>query len=263
MVATHSLSFDAWLDCSATGQYVRDWQQRHYDEVVDKIFGYHALHIGVATIEALRTSRIQGAWRVGVETPETWPADARSVSTQTHEHTQPGSSRQPSPPALYAAPEALPFGADQFDLIVMPHGLEACHQPHAALREATRVLRPEGQLIVSGFNPARFWLASRPSRSQTQLGKPIGYLRLRDWLHLLNFEVEQVWFGCHIPPFTKQQWYERLAWIDRLAEDRLPLCGSTYFLTATKKVQGVRMLEAGWKPLRAKATRAAAVNRAP
>ena len=39
------------------------------------------------------------------------------------------------------------------DLIVMPHALEFTDDPHLMLREAWRVIRPEGQIVISGFNP--------------------------------------------------------------------------------------------------------------
>lgn len=230
-------TFAQWLHDSAAGRYVSAWQQRHYDQAVQDLFGYYALHIGTPAIAALRSSRIQHAWHMqeGAE-----PAYATAT---------PASAHAPRP-TLIAAAEALPFAADQFDLIAMPHALEISHQPHAALREATRVLRPEGRLIVSGFNPARpLGLRPRLPRAQpgAQLGASIGYLRLRDWLHLMGYEVQACHFGCHLPRLQNAKWYERLGWIDRLSHDRLPLLGGVYFLVAVKKVHGCRLLETHWR----------------
>lgn len=217
------IAFNDWLCESAAGHYVSSWQQQRYDEAVTDFFGYYALEIGAAPIKALQSSRIQHKWHVGDINP-------------------PSKTDQ-----LCAAAEALPFQDEQFDLVVMPHGLELSHQPHAALREACRVLRPEGRLIISGFNPARLIGNARPAMGCEQLGKPIGFLRLRDWLHLLSLEVEDTAFGCYLPGFKNGQWYARMAWLDRLAAKPTPYLGSLYSLVATKRVHSAHILAPNWK----------------
>ncbi|PAT43264.1 class I SAM-dependent methyltransferase [Vandammella animalimorsus] len=217
--------FDEWLQTSAAGLYVRQWQQRHYAHAVQDVFGYYALHIGVASIAALQTSRIAHTWRLAPQ----WPGGDAAAD-------------------LYAAPEALPFADNQLDLIVMPHGLELSCQPHAVLREATRTLRPEGRLIISGFNPARLLLGARAPRRVQPASAAIGHQRLRDWLTLLGLELQKQFFGCHIPNGHRPQWYERLAWIDRWLQDRLPVFSGVYFIVAVKKVHGARLIGPQWRP---------------
>ncbi len=62
----------------------------------------------------------------------------------------------------------LPFEAQSVDLLVMPHTLEFARDPHRLLREAERVLVPEGQLIILGFNSLSLWGARQ------SLGKVAG-----------------------------------------------------------------------------------------
>lgn len=216
-------AFNDWLCHSAGGQYVNSWQQQQYDKAVSDFFGYYALKIGAAPIQALQSSRIQHQWQLGDQCPP-----------RPSEH-------------LCAAAEALPFESEQFDLLVMPHALELSHQPHAALREACRVLRPEGRLIITGFNPARLIASVRPRLPTQQLGKPIGFLRLRDWLHLLNLEVQDTAFGCYLPGFKNSQWYARMGWFDRLAATPMPYLGGMYCLVVSKRVHGATILAPNWK----------------
>jgi hypothetical protein len=44
----------------------------------------------------------------------------------------------------------------------------------------------------------------------------IGYWRLRDWLRLLNFELEVGRMGCYRPPLSTQRWLDRYAWMERV-----------------------------------------------
>jgi ubiquinone/menaquinone biosynthesis C-methylase UbiE len=69
---------------------------------------------------------------------------------------------------------------------VLPHTLEFTRDPHHRLREAHRVLRAEGRLLVLGLNPASLW-ASAPKAPERpafcrRSGEFLGYWRLRDWL---------------------------------------------------------------------------------
>ena len=132
------------------------------------------------------------------------------------------------PPAdIIADPHGLPFGENAVDLIVMPHALEFTDDPHLMLREAYRVIRPEGQIVLSGFNPFSLYGAKRYfGRAQTPPwnGNFIALYRLKDWLTLLGFDVVGGRLDGYAPPFRNEKWLQpmRVLRVDRrsLVADR-------------------------------------------
>jgi hypothetical protein len=138
------------------------------------------------------------------------------------------------------------------------------------LREVERVLVPEGRVAISGLNPASLWgLRQRRGQYYQRLGYDdlflprssefIGHWRLRDWLRLLNFEVESARFGCYRPALKSQKWLDRFDWMDSAGERWWPIFGAVYFLLAVKRVRGVRLLEPGWRARKTPAAAPAAV----
>ena len=60
----------------------------------------------------------------------------------------PDAQRSPGITPVRARAEALPFAAESFDAVLFSHVLHHLEDPRAALREAARVLAPEGTLFV-------------------------------------------------------------------------------------------------------------------
>ena len=114
----------AWF-ATPLGRYLLEREQAYFDRTLSDIFGYHALQIGLPEYPLLRGSRITTRLTVDLEEPAQVLAD----------------------------PHWLPFAENGVDLIILPHVLEFTDQPHQLLREVHRVIRPEGQLIIAGFNP--------------------------------------------------------------------------------------------------------------
>jgi SAM-dependent methyltransferase len=170
---------------------------------------------------------------------------------------------------LHCDPEALPFPEQSLDLVLLPHTLERAVDPHLALAEVARVLRPEGRVVIVGLNPTSAWaLRQRGGRMRQGMGLKrsplflppegefIGYWRARDWLRLLGFEIEHGQFGCWRLPVQSPTWLERLAWMDRLGEHWWPVLGASYIMVAVKRVPGMRLV--GLKRRALKGQRAAA-----
>src|SRR5260370_36319207 len=84
---------------------------------------------------------------------------------------------------------------------------------------------PEGQMVISGFNPACLWrlrqIFSFKKESPWE-AKFIGLLRLREWLRVLGFELNGGKFGCYAPPFRQRLWLERLALLGKARPPRVP-----------------------------------------
>jgi SAM-dependent methyltransferase len=230
-----------WFE-SPPGRYLLGWEQGRYDEAVADLFGYHALQLGMPPLQGLRANRIAYQW-LALD-GASWP--------------------QAAGPALWADPVALPFPENSLDLVLLPHTLELSCDPHAALREVARVLVPEGRVVISGFNATSLWgLRQRRARLYRRLGRGapylpdagefIGYWRLRDWLRLLNFEVETASFGCYRPAVRSSQWLERFRWMDALGSRWWPILGAAYFVVAVKRVHGMRLLEPAWRTARQRA----------
>ncbi len=251
---------------TARGHYVLEWERQQLDQVVADIFGFHALQLGLPALNALRTNRMPHRW-LACETQ----VDA-GVSTQVQCDPADGSMASADGQAAEGAHaaalvcdfSALPFPANSLDLVVLPHTLELHPDPHATLREVERVLVPEGRVVICGINPVSLWgLRQRRAYLYRHLGfgewylpcegEFIGYWRLRDWLRLLSFEVESGRFGCYRPAVSDARWLERFQWMDHAGARWWPIFGAVYFLVATKRVRGMRLLGPAWKTSKARA----------
>jgi SAM-dependent methyltransferase len=245
-----------WLK-TPPGQYLLDWEKAQLERVVADIFGYHALQLGLPDLNALQASRIPHRWVASPYLSSGYDDLAiNNIATQAINTPARGENieiKEDVKIAFYAEFEALPFAENSLDLLILPHSLELSPDPHATLREAERVLMPEGKLIICGFNPLSLW-GFKQKRSHLykrlnfgdlylpEAGEFIGYRRLRDWLRLLNFDVEPGHFGCYRPAVRSAGMLQRFAWIDKLGEQYWPIFGAVYFVVAVKRVRGMRMI---------------------
>lgn len=245
-----------WLT-TARGAYALEWEQRHLDTAVVDLFGFHALQLGLPELQALRANRMPHRW-VATERADT--NDAMHARAPSLLGEPAGKSDDKASPraavALHCDFDALPFDSNSLDLIVLPHALEHARDPHLALREVERVLVPEGRVVIVGFNPTSLWgLRQQFGRWRRRLapGTPRGlflpdggdllrYRRLRDWLRLLSFEVEDGRFGCYRMPVGSAKWLDRFEWMERVGERWWPVFGAVYFVVAVKRVRGMRLV---------------------
>ncbi|GAA4004342.1 methyltransferase domain-containing protein [Comamonas faecalis] len=235
---------------SPPGSYLLAWEQERFDELVADLFGYHALQLGLPALQGLRANRMPHRWL------------AQNAAAPLQQGT-----------ALLLDAQALPFGEASLDLVLMPHTLETSGAPHAALREAARVLVPQGRVVISGFNPWSLWgLRQRRGQLYQRLGAGVQPFlpdalqlitpgRVRDWLQLLDFEVESVSFGCFRPAVRSAPWLQHWAWMDDTGPRWWPVLGAAYVVVAVKRVLGMHLLQPAWRAQRQKAQASVPVAR--
>jgi SAM-dependent methyltransferase len=220
-------SFSQWCT-TPLGRHVLDWELQQFDNAVEDVFGFRAVQVGLPELDFLRANRISFRFSLALE------AGA----------------------ALAADPQQLPLASQSLDLVVLPHMLESHLDAHHVLREAERVLRPEGQVVISGFNSLSLW-GLRRKFSGRRAGSPwdarfIGLLRLKEWLQLLGFELNGGRFGCYAPPFAQARWHERFAFMEKAGARWWPILGGVYVVRAVKRVHGMRLITPAWRKERAR-----------
>jgi len=221
--------FIDWLETPA-GNYIKRWEQQKISRLVSNVFGFRAIQIGLPSWNLLEANRIPYRGH-----SYSWPQDPQKPAVN-----------------VYAEPEYLPFESQSIDLLILPHVLEGSNSPHQVLREAERVLMPEGRVVISGFNPWSLWglhdripgldpICPTPAHMQVSLA------RLKDWFKLLSFELDRGNFGCYAPPCLSDAWLSRWSFLEAAGDRWWPVCGAVYVVSAVKRVARVRLVDPGWK----------------
>lgn len=213
-------SLSEWF-ATEQGSYVLAREQAYFDHTVADIFGFNAMQIGVPGQDFLRNSRMPLRFTAG----NLHGNDVRLICSE------------------------LPIESASLDLVLMPHVLESSDNPHQIIREVERVLMPEGNLLISGFNPYSLWGLHR-ALGRTQgypwNGRFIGLPRLKDWLALLGFEVVGGRFAAYAPPYRQKKWLDRAAFMEKAGDRWWAVSGGIYFLHAVKRVPGMRLIKPKW-----------------
>ena len=132
--------------------------------------------------------------------------------------------------------------ADSVDAVILAHTLDFSPDPHLVLREAERVLIPEGRVIVIGFNPFSLWgiwrLFGRWRGTVPWCGQFLSYPRLNDWLTLMGFGIERMDVMEFRPPTRSV----RLDAVERLGRRVWPMLAGVYIVRAVKRVSRITPL---------------------
>ena len=210
----------AWLD-SPAGGYAMERELAWFDQTCADLFGFNAMQLGSCHLDSLRSNRMPYRVCGG----------------------QAGGS-------FHCALEQLPIAEECLDLVVLPHALEFSPHPHQLLRECERVLRPEGRLLISGFNPLSLWglrrAVSHRQGAYPWHGRFIRLSRMKDWLALLGMELLAGRMICYAPPLRRAEWLRRFTCMESAGDRWWALGGGVYLLHAVKRRHGMKLLAPKW-----------------
>ncbi len=213
-----STELESWY-AREHGQYLLTAIRKALTDILDTAFGYHLLQLGIT---------------------HTHPLFAASPIN----HCIYCTSRGGDGIGLVAEPDELPLDGDSIDTVIAHHSLEFADNPHQVLREIQRVLTPQGQLFIIGFNPFSLCGAGHALRALSQHSlwhrqHAMSERRVSDWLHLLGCEVLDIHRLYLLPPFGGgriRTWSMRLD--DWAAGHNLP-GGGLYIVHAVKQVSAL------------------------
>ena len=164
---------------------------------------------------------------------------------------RPGSTR------AVASNEELPLIGDSIDIIVIHHALDFAANSHRVLREATRVLRPGGHMLIVGFNPYSswgFWKLFKRKKNIPWQAKFISKGRVRDWLKLLDLHINSSTYCLHFLPVKISKLLKRAENLENLGNKLHSPLGGAYFIHCIKQSMPVSPIMPKWRPLRARSS---------
>lgn len=151
--------------------------------------------------------------------------------------------------SLIAQPEELPVQSAVIDILVLHHAFEFSENPHQVLREAARVLRPGGTLIMLAFNPYSLLGVHSLLRGRDHppfSGRMLTPGRLSDWFRLLQLSPLKTVSCGYQYPIENARWRRRLSWLGALIRMLPGQSGNLLMMTARKDVAGMTPLRPEW-----------------
>jgi|TARA_B110000914_G_scaffold201193_1_gene193333 SAM-dependent methyltransferase len=216
---------------SPQGEAVLRAEKEAVHRALEKLFGYHILQLGFSEEHSLI---------------EQSPVGHKIIFSPS---LRAGSTR------AVASNEALPLINDSIDIVVIHHALDFAANSHRVLREATRVLRPGGHMLILGFNPYScwgFWKLFKRKRNIPWRGKFISKGRVSDWLKLLDLHIDSISYVLHFMPLKMSNLLKRAESLENFGNKLHSPLGGAYIIHCIKQSMPVTPILRKWRPLRAR-----------
>ena len=180
-------------------------------EEIHSLDGFYAKPTGLVAARLLR-DRLRAFWPslpgqcvlgLGYASPflRLWRAEAARCVALVPPHLPPWRWPRKAPCRTAVAEEdALPFPDLCFDRILLVHGLETAENARRMLREAWRVLKDDGRLLV--VVPNRLGLWGQLERTPFGHGHPYSPGQLERLLQRQMFRAERRGEALFVPPFN-------------------------------------------------------------
>ena len=133
----------------------------------------------------------------------------------------------------------LPLGRNSVDLIVLQYTLDFSIDPRRVLRETVEILRPDGWIVICGFNPLGLWGLSRILfQSKGKMPWSARFLRpsrVQDWLTLLGAQVMGGSFFFYRPPVNSLRFLQKLNALEHVGHRWWPTLSGAYLIVGQKR----------------------------
>lgn len=225
----HTLQhWDHWLAHEFLGSRILEDESQIFAQLLQAQFGKHALLIGV---------------------PHQAPL-LKSLRIPCHYITSPLAKHTSKIQYFEADFNELPILTASVDVVMLPHTLEFVDNPRKLLAEACRIVKPEGVIVICGFNPYSFWGLKKKFSTHKKspwLGNLIPVQKIKIWLKLIDFHLEQQKTIFYRPPLKQTVLFERLHVFEKIGTTCFPLMGGVYILLARAKVIPLTPIRLRWK----------------
>jgi SAM-dependent methyltransferase len=229
--------WDHWLAQQFLGQELLEVEKQVLARLLSAHFGKHALLIGVSYQQVLLPTTT-----LSYQTLLT-PLIHLPINQGKNIHLIEGDLKE------------LPLLTGSVDLVMLPHTLEFIDNPRQLLAEACRVIKPEGLIVITGFNPFSLWGLKKIGlhyKKTTPAMTPWGLnfirsTKIKHWLALADFKMEKQTSALFRPPVTHAAAYKKLRFMEQMGKLCFPACGGVYFLLARAKVRPLTPIKLKWK----------------
>lgn len=218
-------SIDDWY-ASELGERLLSELEAEVEPVLATSFGYYAVHLGCVSM----AERFQHHCRVRHYFTLSETAGAAGIQGKSY---------------------SLPIATDSVDLVVIAHDLSTSHDPHAILREAYRILIPNGKLIIVDFNPMSAWGIRRSfqviGHNAPWQGHYYTASRLRDWMGLLGLDKRQCRSVGYLLPIRRASMARHFNWVERLMRRWVGFSGALNLLVYQKNITPLTPVRHRWR----------------
>lgn len=231
-VSDDARALELWF-ATELGQSLLANQRAAIKTAMSGVFGVRYVEVGLAP--GLSSMPRHPGWQQSLAVPD-WSERLRDYAGHS---------------LMVARPEELPMADGSLDAVVLHHTLDVAQWPQRALREASRVVRSGGHVIVIGFNPVSIWGIQRLLSSRQRMpwrARFISAWRVQDWLGMLECTVAPPRFGFFRPPVQNERLLRRLSTLEPFYERGIQLpFGGFYTVFAEKREEAGIGLHSNWR----------------
>ncbi|VAW46888.1 hypothetical protein MNBD_GAMMA04-625 [hydrothermal vent metagenome] len=237
------------------GRAIFEQEKSLLDDAIKNLFGYYCVQLGAPTLKNMMSeSRIQYKVLLAQELKEDEGGEQGELSllkrgcsgvefdSHSHSHCH----------FVKADLDYLPIAKESVDVVLLPHSLEVAADPYYLLRQVDTMLRPEGHIVITGFNPFgclvmrfRFFKKETLFR-QAQLAR---LSQIKMWLEVLGYDIQLQRYStvtCFAQREQKTRLVVLLEWVEKRLSKRGLQFGNVYCLVAKKRVDSPTLVGEKW-----------------